>query len=51
VISFKGSIKKIVHDELEWVDLDSIKNYNFISGDLLIIERLINEPSLVKGLE
>ena len=51
VISFKGSIKKIVHDELEWVDLDSIKNYNFISGDLLIIDRLINEPSLVKGLE
>ena len=51
VISFKGSIKKIVHDELEWVYLDSIDNYNFISGDLLIIERLINEPSLVKGLE
>ena len=51
VVSFKGSIKKIVHDELEWVGLDSIKNYNFISGDLLIIDRLINEPSLVKGLE
>ena len=51
VTSFKGSIKKIVHDELEWVDLASINNYNFISGDLLIIERLINEPSLVKGLE
>ena len=51
VVSFKGSIKKIVHDELEWVDLASINNYNFISGDLLIIEGLINEPSLVKGLE
>ena len=51
VVSFKGSIKKIVHDELEWVYLDSINNYNFISGDLLIIERLINEPSLVRGLE
>ena len=51
VISFKGSIKKIVHDELKWVDLSSINNYNFISGDLLIIEGLINEPSLVKGLE
>ena len=51
VASFKGSIKKIVHDELKWVDLASINNYNFISGDLLIIEGLINEPSLVKGLE
>jgi 8-oxo-dGTP diphosphatase len=51
VISFQGSIKKIVHDELEWVDLASINNYNFISGDLLIIEGLINDPSLIEGLE
>ena len=51
VVSFKGSIKKIVHDELAWVDLSSINNYNFISGDLLIIEGLINNPSLIKGLE
>ena len=51
VVSFKGSIKKIVHDELKWVDLASINNYNFISGDLLIIEKLINNPSLIKGLE
>ena len=51
VISFKGSIKNIVHDELKWTDLASINNYNFISGDLLIIEGLINKPSLVKGLE
>mgnify|MGYP001156966100 CR=1 FL=1 len=51
VTSFKGYIKKIVHDELEWVDLASINNYNFISGDLLIIEGLKNNPSLIKGLE
>ena len=51
VISFKGSVKNKVHDELKWTDLASINNYNFISGDLLIIDRLINEPSLVKGLE
>ena len=51
ITSFEGSVKRIVHDELEWVDLDSINKYNFISGDLLIIERLINKPSLVNGLE
>ena len=51
VTSFEGSIKKIVHDELEWVDLASINNYNFISGDLLIIEGLLNKPSLVERLE
>ena len=51
VVSFKGSIKKIVHDELKWTDLANINNYNFISGDLLIIEGLINNPSLIKGLE
>ena len=51
VISFKGSVKNKVHDELKWTDLASINNYNFISGDLLIIEELINNPSLIKGLE
>ena len=51
VISFKGSIKNIVHDELKWTDLASINNYNFISGDLLIIEGLTDNPSLIKGLE
>ena len=51
VISFKGSIKNKVHDELKWTDLASINNYNFISGDLLIIEGLINNPNLIKGLE
>ena len=51
VISFKGSVKNKVHDELKWTDLASINNYNFISGDLLIIEGLINDPSLIKGLE
>ena len=51
VISFKGSVKNKVHDELKWTDLASINNYKFISGDLLIIEGLINNPSLIKGLE
>ena len=51
VASFKGSIKNIVHDELKWTDLASINNYNFISGDLLIIEGLTDNPSLIKGLE
>ena len=51
VISFKGHIKKVVHDELEWVNLASINNYNFISGDLLIIERLMNKPSLLIAFE
>ena len=51
IISFKGSIKNKVHDELKWTDLVNINNYNFISGDLLIIEGLINNPSLIKGLE
>ena len=51
VTSFKGSIKNKVHDELKWTNLASINNYNFISGDLLIIEGLINNPSLIKGLE
>ena len=51
VISFKGSIKNIVHDELKWTALACINNFNFLSGDLLIIEGLIINSSLIKGLD
>ena len=37
---FFGSIKKIVHDDLQWVELASLKKYRFISGDLLFIDRI-----------
>jgi 8-oxo-dGTP diphosphatase len=47
---FMGSIKKNVHDDLQWIELASLKKYQFISGDLLLIDRILANPTLLNGL-
>ena len=47
---FTGSIKKNVHDDLQWIELESLKKYRFISGDLLLIDRILVNPALLNGL-
>ena len=47
---FTGSIKKNVHDDLQWIELESLKKYRFISGDLLLIDRILANPTLLNGL-
>ena len=47
---FTGSIKKNVHDDLQWIELESLKKYRFISGDLLFINRILANPALLNGL-
>jgi 8-oxo-dGTP diphosphatase len=47
---FTGSIKKNVHDDLQWIELASLKKYQFISGDLLLIDRILANPTLLNGL-
>lgn len=47
---FTGSIKKNVHDDLQWIELTSLKKYQFISGDLLLIDRILANPTLLNGL-
>ena len=47
---FTGSIKKNVHDDLQWIELESLKKYLFISGDLLLIDRILANPTLLNGL-
>ena len=47
---FVCSIKKNVHDDLQWVELASLKKYRFISGDLLFIDRILANPTLLNGL-
>ena len=39
-----------VHDEIKWVDLSNLKDYVFISGDLLFIDKLLDNPSILNGL-
>ena len=48
--SFKGEVKMNVHDEIKWVDLSTLKNYVFISGDLLFIDKLSDNPSILNCL-
>ena len=47
---FTGSIKKNVHDDLQWIELASLKKYQFISGELLLIDRILANPTLLNGL-
>ena len=47
---FTGSIKKNVHDDLQWIELASLKKYRYISGDLLLIDRILANPTLLNGL-
>ena len=47
---FTGSIKKNVHDDFQWIELASLKKYRFISGDLLLIDRILANPTLLNGL-
>ena len=47
---FTGSIKKNVHDDLRWIELASLKKYRYISGDLLLIDRILANPTLLNGL-
>ena len=51
IISFIGEVKMNVHDDLRWVDLNSLKNYLFISGDLLFIDKVIEDPSILNSLK
>ena len=48
--SFKGEVKMNVHDEIKWVDLSTLKDYVFISGDLLFIDKLSDNPSILNCL-
>ena len=48
--SFNGEVKMNVHDEIKWVDIYSLKDFVFISGDLLFIDKLLNNPSILNGL-
>ena len=34
-----------VHDKIEWVSLDEMKNYDFAPAEIPIIEKLINKST------
>jgi mutator protein MutT len=49
--SFEGEVKMNVHDDIRWVGLGSLKDYLFISGDLLFIDKLIDDPYILNSFK
>ena len=49
--SYYGEVKMNVHDEIKWVDLSTLKDYDFISGDLLFIDKVVEDPSILNSLK
>jgi len=49
--SFEGEVKMNVHDDIRWVDLGCLKDYLFISGDLLFIDKLIDDPYILNSFK
>ena len=49
--SFIGEVKMNVHDDIRWVGLSSLKDYLFISGDLLFIDKLIDDPYILNSFK
>ena len=49
--SFIGEVKMNVHDDIRWVGLSSLKDYLFISGDLLFIDKVIEDPFILNSFK
>ena len=43
ITSFEGEPVKSAHDKLEWEKLENFNKYDFLPGDDLVIEKLIND--------
>ena len=41
--SFLGEIQQNVHDDIKWVSIEHLLNFNFISGDISFINKLMKE--------
>ena len=49
--SFIGEVKMNVHDDIRWVGLSSLKDYLFISGDLLFIDKVMEDPFILNSFK
>ena len=42
IFKFEGQIQNKVHQQLKWIDISNLSDYDFLEGDLKIINKLIN---------
>ena len=47
IFQFEGEIQNKVHQQLKWIDISKLGDYDFLEGDLKIINKLINnDPNI-----
>ena len=42
IFKFEGQIQNKVHQQFKWIDISNLSDYDFLEGDLKIINKLIN---------
>ena len=42
IFQFEGEIQNKVHQQLKWIDISKLGDYDFLEGDLKIINKLMN---------
>ena len=42
IFQFGGEIQNKVHQQLKWIDISKLGDYDFLEGDLKIIDKLMN---------
>ena len=45
IFQFKGVIQNKVHQQLKWIDISNLSDYDFLEGDFKIINKLLNNDS------
>ena len=47
IYQFEGEIQNKVHQQLKWIDISKLGDYDFLEGDLKIINKLMNnDPNI-----
>ena len=45
IFQFDGEIQNKVHQQLKWIEISKLGDYDFLEGDLKIIDKLMNNDS------
>ena len=45
IFQFGGEIQNNVHQQLKWIEISKLGDYDFLEGDLKIIDKLMNNDS------
>ena len=45
IFQFEGEIQSKVHQQLKWIDISNLSDYDFLEGDFKIINKLLNNVS------